>query len=70
MAEMRDRLRRLKTSCDFYSDHKDESWQTLCLICVIVFFKLNGGKAEWIGVYMTTFLLQGIEASTGLLPAP
>ncbi|KAH3920516.1 hypothetical protein HBH56_005590 [Parastagonospora nodorum] len=69
-AQMEHRLRGVDEKCDFFSDHEDESWQTLCLTCVVLFFKLNGGKGEWIGVYMTIFSRHPLRWSVGRRDEP
>ncbi|USP77680.1 hypothetical protein yc1106_04954 [Curvularia clavata] len=60
-----DRFRRMITSCDFANDHKNESSQTLSLTCVILWFKLDGGKDEFLRLRMTVFRRHPLRFSIG-----
>jgi hypothetical protein len=59
------RFWRLDDDCDWTNDHDNESSQTLFLTCVILWYMLDGGKDEILGVRMTVFTRHPLRFSIG-----
>jgi hypothetical protein len=59
------RFWRLDKDCDWTNDHDSESSQTLFLTCIILWFILDGGKDEILGVRMTIFTRHSLRFSIG-----
>ncbi|KAI1528747.1 CsdB Selenocysteine lyase, partial [Pyrenophora tritici-repentis] len=57
------RMARIDQTCDWSNDHDDESNQTLFLTCVVLWFKLDGGKDEILGLRMTVFSRHALRFS-------
>ncbi|KAJ4324428.1 hypothetical protein N0V94_001326 [Neodidymelliopsis sp. IMI 364377] len=63
--EFEERLARIDRDCDWAHDHDSESAETLFLACVIIWFKLDGGKDEILGTRMTIFARHALRYSIG-----
>jgi hypothetical protein len=59
------RFDRLDINCDWTNDHSNESSQTLFLTCIILWYMLDGGKDETLGVRMTIFSRHPLRFSIG-----
>jgi hypothetical protein len=59
------RFWRLDNDCDWTNDHTNESSQTLFLTCVVLWFMLDGGKDEILGLRMTIFTRHSLRFSIG-----
>lgn len=59
------RFTRMDRICDMASDHEHESSQTLFLTCVILWFQLDGGKDEILGLRMTVHKRHALRFSIG-----
>jgi len=61
----RERFRRMDNTCDWVNNHDNESAETLFLACVILWFELDGGKDEVLGLRMTVFSRHALSFSIG-----
>ncbi|CAO2650730.1 Nn.00g020220.m01.CDS01 [Neocucurbitaria sp. VM-36] len=59
------RFKRMDETCDWANDHDDESEETLFLTCVVLWYQLDGGKDEVIGVRMSVFKRHPLRWSIG-----
>ncbi|KAI8942961.1 hypothetical protein NX059_001000 [Plenodomus lindquistii] len=60
-----ERFTRMDTACDLANDHENESPETLFLTCVVLWFLLDGGKDEVLGLRMTVFRRHALRFSIG-----
>jgi hypothetical protein len=59
------RFERMDDMCDWVNDHTQESPETLFLTCVVLWFQLDGGKDELLGLRMTAFVRHPLRFSIG-----
>ncbi|KAH4802782.1 hypothetical protein HBI25_207700 [Parastagonospora nodorum] len=59
------RFQRMDTTCDWKNDHLQECGETLFLTCVILWFALDGGKDELLGLRMTVHIRHPLRFSIG-----
>jgi len=59
------RFKRMDRTCDWANDHDHESSETLFLACVVLWFRLDGGKDELLGLRMSLFVRHPLRFSIG-----
>jgi hypothetical protein len=59
------RFQTMDNRCDWANDHENESPETLFLACVVLWFLLDGGKDEILGLRMTVFRRHPLRFSIG-----
>ncbi|KAB2109672.1 hypothetical protein AG0111_0g944 [Alternaria gaisen] len=59
------RMYTMDNLCDWTSNHDEESNETLFLACVVLWFMLDGGKDEVLGLRMTVFKHHALRFSIG-----
>jgi hypothetical protein len=60
-----ERFIRMDNTCDFTNDHGHECAETIFLTCVILFFSLDGGKDEILGLRMSILVRHPLRFSIG-----
>jgi hypothetical protein len=59
------RFQRMDNLCDWVNDHDQECAETLFLTCIILYFALDGGKDEVLGLRMTIYNRHALRFSIG-----